>query len=304
MKIKLIINFIAGTKKAKSYLPGIKSVIGGLGLKNELSVVPTGNIEETIELSCNAVREGFDLIIAAGGDGTLNAVINGVMKARSNPKHQTDVPIGFIPLGVTNVFALETGIPLDPIKACKVILNHKTKKADLVKIANPTPRYFISMAGIGFDAKVVKSLNPALKELVGGKLAHILSGIHTLTQYHPEQFSISTNQDKTQHTGYFAIIGNIKSYGGKFRVTPQANLDDGFMDVCLFKSPRRRDILRYLWGILTQQHLRFKDVEYLKAKKIKVWGPNKLWLQIDGESLEESPSEFEICPKAVSVILP
>ena len=304
MKIKLIINFIAGSKKAKRYLPSIKSAIGGLGLKNELSVVPTGNIEETIDLSSNAVREQFDLIIAAGGDGTLNAVINGVMNAQSTFKYQTDVPIGFIPLGVTNVFALETGIPLDPIKACQVILRHKIKKVDLVKIINPTPRYFISMAGIGFDAQVVKSLNPALKELVGGKLAHILTGIHTLTRYHPEQFSISSNQDKEQHTGYFAIIGNIKSYGGKFRITPQANLDDGFLDVCLFKSPRRRDILRYLWGVLTQQHLRFKDVEYLKAKKIKISGDSKLWLQIDGEILEESPSEFEICPKAVSVILP
>jgi diacylglycerol kinase (ATP) len=304
MKIKLIINFIAGSKKAKSYLPRIKSAIGGLGLKNELSVIPTGKIEETIEFSSKAVKDGFDLVIAAGGDGTLNAVINGVMKAKSQSKEPIDVPIGFIPLGTTNVFALETGIPLDPIKACKVIINHKVKKADLVKIAYPKPRYFISMAGIGFDAKVVKALNPVIKDLVGGKMAHVVSLIQTLTKYHPEQFSITDNHDKSKHSGYFAIIGNIKSYGGKFRVTPHANLDDGFMDVCLFQSPHRRDILRYLWGILTQQHLRFKDVEYFKAKKINVSGISKLWLQIDGESLEKSPSEFEICPKAVTMILP
>ncbi len=304
MKIKLIVNFTAGKKKANKYLPKIKSVLGGLSIKNELSIVPTGTIEETTQLSLNSVKEGFNLVIAVGGDGTLNAVLNGVMKAFSTPPYKPEVSVGFIPLGVTNVFALETGIPLDPIEACQIILSCKVKKVDLIKISKPIPRYFISMAGIGFDAEVVKSMSLILKKFVGGKLAHILTGAYILAKYNPAKFSISCDKDTIQHNGYFAVIGNIKSYGGKFRITSHANLEDGFIDVCLFTSRRRRDILRYIWGILTEHHLEFKDVKYFKAKNIKIFPSGKLWVQIDGEELKEIPSEFEICPQAINMILP
>lgn len=301
MRIKLIINFTAGRKKANKYLPEIEKT---LSAENDLSVAPTGTIEETTDLVLNSVKEDFNLIIAAGGDGTLNAAINGIMKAKLILTNKPDVSLGFIPLGVSNVFALETGIPLNPIKACQGILRYKTKKADLVKIKEPFTRYFISMLGIGFDAQVVKSVKPQLKRIVGGKLAHILTGIYILMKYNPNKFSILPDTDNARHTGYFAVIGNIKSYGGRFNVTPNANLDDGLLHVCLFKGKRRMDILRYIWGILTRCHLRFSDVAYLKAKNIKIESSDKLCTQIDGEVLEKGPYEFEICPEAISMLLP
>ncbi len=301
MRIKLIVNFTAGRKKVNKYLPEIEKT---LCAENHLSISSTGTIGETIDLVLNSIKEDFNLIIAAGGDGTLNAAINGIMKAKSTLTNKPNPSLGFIPLGVSNVFALEAGIPLNPIKACHDILKYKIKKADLVKIKEPFTRYFISMAGIGFDAQVVKSVKPQLKRIVGGKLAHILTGIFILIKYNPYKFSILCDTETVKHTGYFAVIGNIKSYGGRFNVTPYANLDDGLLHVCLFKGKRRRDILRYIWGILSRCHLSFNDVEYLKAKNIKIESSNKLWVQIDGEAFQESPSEFEICPEAINMLLP
>ncbi|MFH1784718.1 MAG: diacylglycerol kinase family protein [bacterium] len=300
MHIHIITNFDSGKGHAKNRLLEIMSI---LREKNHVTITPTGTIEQTISKVSELATDGCELIISAGGDGTLNACINGIMHAKNkNPSNKT--VLGIIPLGVSNVFALEADIPMDPIKACRALISYQTKKTDLIKICTPFTRYFISMAGIGFDAQVVKSFKPKLKKIVGGKLAHILTGIPVLLKYNPTKFSLVCDNTQPPLSGYFAIIGNIKSYGGRFRITSHANLDDGLLHICLFKGPRRRDLLRYIWGIIIGKHLSFDDVEYLRTKAVKLQYEGNLWAQVDGDSLEIMPSEFEICPKAIDMLLP
>ncbi|MFB0526929.1 MAG: diacylglycerol kinase family protein, partial [bacterium] len=115
---------------------------------------------------------------------------------------------------------------------------------------------------------------------------------------------LSIRVDGSSRRGFEAIISNGSFYGVSSIIAPEADMADGYLDVIIFKNGRRRDILRYVLGILRGRHIYFKDVEYTKAKKIEVDAPKEVWIQVDGEIMGTLPQEFEICPRAIQVILP
>jgi diacylglycerol kinase family enzyme len=155
------------------------------------------------------------------------------------------------------------------------------------------------MAGIGFDGETVYGINETVKK-ISGKGAYIYSGIKTLAGFHPEELEFNISGKK--YSGYSAIIGNAAKYGGHFKVTPNAGLNDPNLYICLFEGRKRRDFLRYVFGILTKKHLSFKDVLYLKAKKIQVQG--KAHIQVDGDYLGMTPAEIEVVPNSLKLIYP
>jgi diacylglycerol kinase (ATP) len=241
-----------------------------------------------------AIKESPFLIIAAGGDGTFNEVVNGIAG--------TEIPMAILPIGTTNVLAKELGVPENVEGALEVALSRDPKtiplgKIDITRNSSLISRYFLLMAGIGFDGEAVFRINETLKKM-SGKGAYILSGFKTLSVFSPRELIL--DMDGRIYTGYSAIIGKAAKYGGNLKITPDARLTDPFFYVCLLKGKGRLDILRYVSGIIMGKHLRFKDVEYVKAKNIDIKG--EAHIQIDGEYFGRSPAKIEVVPDIVRMI--
>lgn len=288
MKIK----FIGNPKAGKEILRRIKWSEKNLkGLGAEVLALITEKRGDAEKWTRTVREEGFDRVVVAGGDGTVNEVINGGISAQ--------IPIGIIPIGVSNVLALELGIPIDIEKSSRIAIQGDLRWVPLGKANN---RYFSLWAGVGFDAVVVCKLNLRLKRYLG-KLAYILTGIKVFINYRPPLIEIITDRGELIK-GYSAIIGKSKFYGGRFSVTPHAGIEKEELDLCIFQKGRRVDLLRYLFGVLMKRHLNFKDVIYRKAKEVKIHSDGNVPVQIDGDCGGELPITVSIVPQAIQLIFP
>ena len=285
-KTCIILNPAAKGERAKRFVRKLKREFPGVHLM--LTRAPG----HALKLANEAVQKGFETIIAAGGDGTLNEVVNGM--ARST------VRLGIMPVGSVNVYAMELGIPMDVQKAVNVIKQGKTRKLDL---ARANDRWFVQLGGVGFDAQIVQSTDLNLKKALGplsyvitvGKLAGKKSAMMTLRNGHQEEAK----------EGACLLIGNGRFYGGPFAVFPDADLEDGLLDVCLFEKVSRIDVLRYLQGIVCGTHVNMKDVHYFKADKLTIQGRSKeLPVEVDGELSGMTPVQFEVEKKGIEVLVP
>lgn len=232
-----------------------------------------------------------DMVVAAGGDGTINEVVNGLVGSK--------IPMGVIPLGSVNLFALETGIPMDISGACAVLFNGAAKE---VRVGKVNDRYFMLMAGIGFDADVVYRLDLGLKRRLGS-LAYVLTGFGRLAGYSYNRLSIELDGQQ-RIDGYSVVVGNMKYYGGRISITPFADFQKDLLDVCIFKGMGLFNMLRYAWGVINGRHLSYSDVEYRTVKNLKVSSSNKTYIQIDGDAFGTLPAEFTKANETISVILP
>ncbi|MEK6673157.1 MAG: diacylglycerol kinase family protein [Nitrospirota bacterium] len=242
----------------------------------------------------NASSDGAGFVIAAGGDGTINEVINGLA--------YTGTKMAILPLGTTNVLAKELGIPENIGGAVKRILNGSAHTVSLGKItfthhASRITRYFCLMAGIGFDADAVYGLSGGLKRY-SGKWAYIASGLRMLSMYSPERLTFIV--DGTAYAGYSAIIGKASRYGGDFKATPDASITEPELYACIMHGKRRVDVLRYVYGIVIGRHLRYKDVTYLKTSSVQIDGTAHA--QVDGEYLGTTPATVSVARDALKVV--
>ncbi|MEW6585955.1 MAG: diacylglycerol kinase family protein [Nitrospirota bacterium] len=259
---------------------------------HEVESVFTRQRGEAESIARDALGKNPSLIIAAGGDGTFNEVMNGM--AGSN------VPMAILPLGTTNVLAKELGIPEHMEKALDRATGGRPKVVSLGRITvsePPARRYFCLMAGIGFDGAVVHGISERLKR-ISGKGAYIYSGMKTLLLLDLEDLRLTV--DGEQYSGRSAIIGKSSKYGGNFRVAPGASLNDPNLYVCIFRGKRRIDVLRYVLGVVTGRHTSFEDVEYKKAAVVEVRGVAHA--QIDGDYLGMTPATIEVAPDILRLV--
>jgi diacylglycerol kinase (ATP) len=253
-------------------------------------------------LAAEAVREGFETIIAAGGDGTLNEVLNGI----------GDVPGGFekaclavMPLGTVNVFALETRIPPAPEAAWKVIEQGKEISIDLPEISLRTKgewksRFFIQMAGAGLDARAVELLDSRLKRRIG-PLAYVWSGLKALTA--PQGVIQVASQTKSI-SGELVIISNGKFYGGKFAFCPKAEYTDGRLDVCVFPKMSWRRLPKYVFAALTDRLTKQSLTLNFQTETLRLSSDARVPIQIDGEAGGELPAIIGLHPRKLRIVIP
>lgn len=272
----------------------IDFVVGGLTRRGvEVDVWETTGPHAATELARRAVVEGVDLVVARGGDGTLNEVLQGMAGS--------DVPLALWPGGTANVLAVELGISPDPQSLLETIEAGRTRR---INVGRAGERYFFLMAGVGLDASIVRGVRPELKARIG-EGAFWLSGIQHYIAWRPEPFHVRVDGD--EYEGAFAAIGNATRYGGGFRVTPRASLDEAVLDVCIFPTRRfaafyARDLLAVMLGDPT----RFGDVIYVKAHSLEVEGAPSAqpWVQVDGELHGQAPMRFESVPDAITILVP
>lgn len=238
----------------------------------------------------DAVGKGFKKIVAAGGDGTINEVVNGLAGA--------DVQLGILPVGTMNVFAAELGLPQNLEKAWTVIEGGRTRQVDLAK-ANDM--YFVQLAGVGLDAEVVRRTTPDSKKALG-PMSYLLTLVQVAARRPPELRIEPV--DGPPRTGSFVLAGNGRFYGGPFVLFKNARLDDGLLDVLVFQNQSHWDIIRYFQAIVFGNHSELPDVEYFQTRGLRLMSREYVPVEIDGELTGALPCEIGFSRKKLNVLVP
>ncbi|RJQ45403.1 MAG: diacylglycerol kinase family lipid kinase [Nitrospiraceae bacterium] len=291
MNASLIVNPAAGNKAYRS-IYHIETLIRK---KASLTTFITQKKGDAFQFAKDL--SGSDLIIVAGGDGTFNEVINGLHSSSGGSRH--DVPLAFIPLGTTNVLAKELRIPERVDKAVELALTGTPRKISLGRINGWC---FASMAGIGFDAETVLRVKNNLVKKISGKAAHVTAGLRVLSSYDPPLIRIKSSEK--EFSGYTVVIGNNSNYGGYFSVTPDASITEPLLDVCVYSGRTRKDLLRFILGVIRERHLHFSDVVYFKTTALDVSSSGTVHVQVDGDYLGTLPVKVDVVKDAVNLIWP
>lgn len=264
-------------------------------LSPRVEIWPTTAAGDARRLALQAVSEGREIVVAAGGDGTINEVVNGL--AGSN------VALGLLPLGTMNVFASELGVPAGRWKECWRIIDGGVTRA--VDLPTANGRHFIQLAGIGFDAQAVAGVNREDKRALG-PLSYLLSASQVLSGEDPPVGVVVESHCGRRVEGRFALIGNGRFYGGKLPLFKRARLDDGLLDIVVFKRLSHFDLLRYFRGVIFAEHDTFTDVEYFQtpgADILPVEKGARIPFEADGELAGEAPVELRIHAHSLRVLV-
>lgn len=287
MKVKLIANPVAGGD-ARNKINRAVAWLRDSGAAVDLFL--TEKRGDALQAARIAREAGSDRIIAAGGDGTLNEVINGLVPST--------IPLAFIPFGTTNVFALEVGLPFDVEQACETALHGRPRPVCL-GMAGDTR--FLLMAGIGFDAEVVAGVNLTLKRRVG-KLAYLVSSLAVLLRSGLDAIEVVDEQGR-RYQGCSAIIGNGRYYGGRFFITPEASLQEDAFEVCLFRSRSRLGFLCSMIKAACGRPLSEKEVWRFKGRELTFAG-SKAAVQLDGDYYGRLPMTFRAAFGELTLVYP
>jgi YegS/Rv2252/BmrU family lipid kinase len=254
-------------------------------------VCATAGVGQAEALARNAAEEGYKKIVAAGGDGTINEIVNGIVGH--------DVTLGLLPIGTMNVFATELGLPLNDLQACwKIIQRNRTHRVDLPR-ANR--KHFVQLAGVGLDAQAVKETSNAFKRNFG-PLSYLISAVQIASRT-PPVLRIES-EDAVTTEGSFVLVGNGRLYGGRFPFFKQAVMDDGLLDVIVFKRLNYVDIIRYLQDVVFTTQISSPEVEYFQTKHLRVTSEENVPVEIDGELVGNCPVEFMIRAGGLRVFSP
>lgn len=246
---------------------------------------------EARSLAAEGARAGFHTIIAAGGDGTINEVVNGI--AGHN------VRFGLLPAGTMNVFASELGLPQSLEDCWEVIESGFEREVDLGK-AND--RLFVQLAGVGLDAQVVRETRPEDKKAFG-PLSYLATAAVVAART-PPRLIVTNHLDRSVHEGSFLMVGNGRYYGGPFELFKGAAITDGLLDALIFQNLGFLDIVRYLQGILFGTHTEMPGVIHFRTTALRVESDSAVPFEVDGELHGAVPVEFAIAPAKLRVLAP
>jgi len=253
-------------------------------------------------LAAEAVRDGFETIVAAGGDGTVNEVLNGIA---DEPEGLKSARLAVLPLGTVNVFAKEYGLPTNLTKAWPIILQGKERLIDLPWVEHGPPdrrerRCFVQLAGAGLDARAIQLVNWKTKKLIG-PLAYVIAGFRALSE---KPHHIEAKNCTNSATGQLVLIGNGKFYGGKFPVFPEADPADGLIDVSVFPRINLPMLLRLGHTQLTGAHIQKAGVKYFRTECLELTAAMETPLELEGDTIGSLPARITVQPRALRIVVP
>lgn len=253
------------------------------------------------DIAAGAADRGCDCILAAGGDGTINETINGVARHGRSPR---EIVFGVLPAGTANVFANEVGFSDRPDRAAAQILEAEAAPValGLFQESGREPRYFLLMAGIGLDARIVYELDAGLKSRIG-KLAYWHGGFRQLGRPVP-RFSVAVNG--ASYHASFTLVTRVRNYGGDFEIARKIRLTDNDFEVVVFTNNRWHDYLKFFGAVVLNRLDRTPGAHLMRATELQFNSAEdeRIYVQTDGEAVGNIPATISIVPEAVRILLP
>jgi|SRR5579884_2949812 len=262
----------------------------GQGWKAELWLTKAAG--HARQLAHDAVEQRADLVIAAGGDGTINEIIQELAGS--------ETALGVLPTGTVNVWAREVGIPLDIDGARDVLVHGQTRRVDL---GRGKDRYFLLMAGVGLDGEVTRAVErKPLKRW--GILGYVLMGLWLGPGYQGFRVHLYLKGRRIRTNAIEIIIGNTQLLGGFFQYNRRAKCDDGLLDVCLVYKHGLLGRIGVLWDFFRRREPPRLWVRYITCTSVRIRTFQPIAVQLDGDPVGDTPVIFTVAPSALKVVVP
>ncbi len=302
MKTQLIVNPMSARGKMQKRWPQIQAVLQAEHFPYEVAF--TERRGHAIALARAAVEAGFELVVAVGGDGTLNEVVNG-MFVDGRPLNPA-VLLGVIPSGTGSDFVRTVGLPHEALAAARQLAHATgTRAIDLGELlyhadGQSQHRYFANVAGMGFDAEVVERLERNGKR-GRGTLPYLSTLVSTIFSYQNKDVTLRAGEQIVHARVNAVVICNGKYFGGGMMVGPNAALDDGLLDVVTIGDMNSFEVLVNTRKIYNGTHLALTKVAEYRAKTVTVESAQRIWIEVDGELVGEGDASFCIHPAALQL---
>jgi diacylglycerol kinase family enzyme len=322
MQAELIYNPSGGQVMVRHELDNVVAFLSRYGWS--VTLRETSRPLEATELARHAVNRGARVVVTAGGDGTVNEVANGLVNS--------DAALGVLPVGTTNSWALQMGIPaLNPLlpgtqaakmiaaleeriarplpanyyrklllDAARVLVDGRTVTVDMGEVSG---RYFLMWAGIGFDAAIAQSI-PLKEKRALGSWAYVLPAIESASRFYGTDACLNLDGKLVKVSTPFIVVSNIQLYGGMIAIGARACVNDGKLDVCIFKGGGFLAFVEQAAKVLAHKHLEDPKVEYYQCREIVVESARSLPVHVDGEPFTATPVAIHTVPSSLKVIVP
>ena len=284
----LLVNPAAAGGRALSALPAVHGALDELGAPHR--TVITRSIQHAHEAALEAVREG-ETVMAIGGDGLLRPLA-GALKG-------TETALALVPSGRGNDFARVLGVPHDPAEAARLAVEGSERLVDVASVEG-TP--FVGIASFGFDSDANRIANEA--KLVRGDAVYLYAALRALAAWKPARFTVTVDGERHEQVGYSVVVGNSKAYGGGMFVLPQAELDDGRLDVMMSRRCGKLTFLRQLPKVFKGTHVDSEHVVFLRGEEIEVASDRPFVIYADGDPIGATPAIIRVERRVLRVIAP
>lgn len=295
MRACIIFNPTARGDKARK----LRQHLDALG--SECTLRPTTGPGAACGQAREAVEQGFDTLVAAGGDGTVNEVLNGIASA---PDGLDRARLAILPLGTMNVFARELSLPLDLPNAWRVIKEGRETRIDLPQTVHgpqdkPIQTRFAQMAGAGLDSRAIALVDWRLKKKLG-PLAYAIAGLRALSGPQP---IISVQAGPHHATGELVLIGNGRFYGGHLPIFPGADCRDGLLDVRVFARANWFALLRFGMSWISRRPFHLRNEQSFRVPTLTLTSGEPMPFEVDGDNVGQLPASFSVRQRALRVVV-
>lgn len=296
MRIGIVFNPTARGDKARRFRGTLKT------LAPEAELFPTQGPRSAAELAANAARKGFDIIVAAGGDGTVSEAADGVA---SIPGALEAVRLGIIPLGTINVFARELGIPRRMGRAWQVVRDGRELRVDLPRVewrhpASPPHRHFVQLAGCGLDSRAIAAVDWRWKKRIG-PLAYVVAACQAMRGSQPR---VCVRAGGRSLEGELVLVGNGRFYAGEVTAFPQASLQDGVLDARVFPRVTFLTLCRFGLAWLRRSPLSRSAAALLHDERLELTCADPVPVEVDGDNVGFVPATFTVRRECLRVLVP
>ncbi len=299
----IIINPNAGKRRGSKDWLLIARLLGEAGIGFES--IFTEHKHHAIDLTCNAIARGWRRFVVVGGDGTMNEVVNGILQQEEVTP--SEITLGMISIGTGNDWARMFGIPFGYAEAVETLARERIflQDAGIVRYYQHGlryKRYFINIAGLGFDAVVVQKANLRKDKGKSGMMVYLRTLFTALASYRHTRTTLNVDGREFSDDVFTISIGIGKYSGGGMMQTPDAIADDGFFDVTVIRKIGKLDIIRHFRMLFNGRLPEHPKVNTCRARKVLIDSMPEIHLEVDGESLGHSPIEIEILKKRIRIV--
>ncbi len=301
LRTKVIVNPVAGAHSTRRKWPIISRLLERIGLAFDFSY--TEGVGHAIELARVAASDGYRYLVAVGGDGTVNEVANGILHSTN----ASTTALGVVSTGTGSDFARSAGLARDYTTACTNLTSSKRLSIDVGVVeyqrgGKTLQRFFVNVAGVGFDAAVVEKTD-RLPKFFGGTIPYVAGLLRTLVSYKNKPVVVKVEGETESHRVLNVVVANGGYLGGGMHILPEAELCDSLLDVAIVGDMGKFEVLKELPKVYKGTHVNHPKFKMKKASRVAIESPEPMLVHADGELLGECPASFWVVPKALSLVV-